>query len=1558
MSPCPGSFLRTLCTCSLLLGISLLARLKSSAQSYLTAIGSHIFSTTVPVDNGDINISNGNLQLSFPLASATQRGGALSAAEGLVYDGRIWQIVFNGSTYSWQPTNVPSSSAGWRFINAQSGTLQTVNTTSTCDVSPPRAAWRTSSYSYVDPAGAVHGFGVYTTYQYTARQSNACYDSTQPNITAVDGLAYDGSGYHLYVTATSTTVYDRNGGQVYPKVEDKNGNYFSKDANGNLIDTRGQTPVLVTTNGSTTYYDVLGFGGVRNRYTVVSGPISVNTGFNQSAVKDWTGTLTAIQSISLPGNQGAYQFSYDAYGEISSVVLPSGGTVGYGWSNYVDSYQNANRWLTSRTRDGATWTYIPSVVTQCSSGGTGCVEQVTMTSPTPTANDTVYKLTLNNGAWNSEIDHYTGTGSGRGLLQADTTAYDFSPTCDPNLCTGSDYTRATTNTTTLSDVGLSRSEVYTYDSLTTGNLTADKVYDFYSGNLPSQPTEETDYVYGYTGTNAQPSITKTTVLSYALGSATQVSQTVQGYDGKSLVGTNSLSNHEILSGTKANLTSVGQWVNSSNSFLTTTYSLDDAGMQRISTDANGPTTYAYDASGTFPMLVTLPMSSSGISLSTSVAYDSYTGLPSSTTDANKQVTQYQGYDPFMRPLEIDYPDGGKTTYAYTSTHKTTYFYQNSNHWSDIQVSYDGYGRAWRVATARGGQSYWGTQQDTCYDSSSRTSFLSAPYQGNYWTGSPVCSGAGDAYSYDALSRTTQLVHADGSSRLNRYVGRSTLAIDENNVSRITQVDTLNRPTIVCELSSNQNMPASGSPVSCGTDYAGIGFTTNYGYNLPNHSTTITAGAQTRIFQTDSLGRTVYTQEPEAGVTSFSYAYNSTGLAVTRRRPKANQSNASVFTNTITQFDALSRPITINYDDGLTPNKLFSYDSSAGWGSFVQTNLLGRLSMSMALGNVGGSTYSYDQMGRVIGLHECVPSTCGTSDRALSYSYDAEGNLLSASDGAGVSTSYNGYTQDNLIGSITSSLNDARHPGTLVANTSYGPFGVTNYNLGNGLNEIMQYDGTGHTSSGSLCVGSTQPSCIGGTQMYTYTMGWRGDHALSGCDSVQGQCTNYGYDEFSRLSSRTVTQGTAQNFTYAYDRYGNRWQQNAGQSGPAPSLSFNVNTNQVVSSGYDAAGNMTSDSFHGYQYDAEGNVINVDNGAATYAYDASNHRIRANIGGNSLEFLFNASEQRVSTWNASTQQLVEGQHYWGSLPIGYYTTADNSTHFEHGDWIGTERLRTTYNGGLDNSFTSLPFGDASTTVTGTGTDSDTHHFALLDHDGASFTDHAQFRQYSNVEGRWFSPDPYSGSYDPGNPQSLNRYSYVLNNPLSGVDPSGKDPIFTLTVTVLAFTPIDAPFVAVLGTLSAIGSALGLNALFFHPPTFHGSLHETPKNPHTQCPSGTYADTSGTPDYQGGATEYGVNADGTPTRFAGRRTASGSIFDPWGYTAATIQGPPGARWTIPKNTFLNVVSASNPAANVVVQVTDTGILGPGDVIDLSAGAMKTLTGKPFNSIPVKMYNCRAR
>jgi hypothetical protein len=41
-------------------------------------------------------------------------------------------------------------------------------------------------------------------------------------------------------------------------------------------------------------------------------------------------------------------------------------------------------------------------------------------------------------------------------------------------------------------------------------------------------------------------------------------------------------------------------------------------------------------------------------------------------------------------------------------------------------------------------------------------------------------------------------------------------------------------------------------------------------------------------------------------------------------------------------------------------------------------------------------------------------------------------------------------------------------------------------------------------------------------------------------------------------------------------------------------------------------------------------------------------------------------------------------------------------------------------------------------------------------------------------RFSQPDPYDGSYDFSDPQSLNRYSYTQNDPVNFVDPTRLQP----------------------------------------------------------------------------------------------------------------------------------------------------------------------------------------
>src|SRR5258705_1154213 len=48
-----------------------------------------------------------------------------------------------------------------------------------------------------------------------------------------------------------------------------------------------------------------------------------------------------------------------------------------------------------------------------------------------------------------------------------------------------------------------------------------------------------------------------------------------------------------------------------------------------------------------------------------------------------------------------------------------------------------------------------------------------------------------------------------------------------------------------------------------------------------------------------------------------------------------------------------------------------------------------------------------------------------------------------------------------------------------------------------------------------------------------------------------------------------------------------------------------------------------------------------------------------------------------------------------------------------------------------------------------------------------------RRYTGKWHRFDQPDPYDGSYDMTDPQSFNRYSYVQNDPVNSVDPTGLE-----------------------------------------------------------------------------------------------------------------------------------------------------------------------------------------
>jgi len=94
---------------------------------------------------------------------------------------------------------------------------------------------------------------------------------------------------------------------------------------------------------------------------------------------------------------------------------------------------------------------------------------------------------------------------------------------------------------------------------------------------------------------------------------------------------------------------------------------------------------------------------------------------------------------------------------------------------------------------------------------------------------------------------------------------------------------------------------------------------------------------------------------------------------------------------------------------------------------------------------------------------------------------------------------------------------------------------------------------------------------------------------------------------------------------------------------------------------------------------------------------------------------------------------------------------------------------------------MPFGDelaagtgGRTTAMGYGVaDNLRQRFTGQPSDTETGLDFFSARYYASSQGRFTSTDPLQASAHPANPQTWNRYSYVLNNPLRMIDPSGME-----------------------------------------------------------------------------------------------------------------------------------------------------------------------------------------
>lgn len=185
------------------------------------------------------------------------------------------------------------------------------------------------------------------------------------------------------------------------------------------------------------------------------------------------------------------------------------------------------------------------------------------------------------------------------------------------------------------------------------------------------------------------------------------------------------------------------------------------------------------------------------------------------------------------------------------------------------------------------------------------------------------------------------------------------------------------------------------------------------------------------------------------------------------------------------------------------------------------------------------------------------------------------------------------------------------------------------------------------------------------------------------------------------------------------------------------------------------------------------MIGVDGSTVTMIYDAFDRMVEQTRSSGHTEIAYGPYGMKLALMNG--QALVSafvklpggGRAVYKSTGLAYY---------RHADHLGNSRLATKptraryyqsayalygedYAQAGDNP--DLAFTDENQdTVSGSAPFWTTNLYDLM------------LREYRTAQGRWTSPDPAGlGVVDPTNPQTWNRYAYVLNDPMGIVDPLG-------------------------------------------------------------------------------------------------------------------------------------------------------------------------------------------
>jgi len=840
-----------------------------------------------------------------------------------------------------------------------------------------------------------------------------------------------------------------------------------------------------------------------------------------------------------------------------------------------------------------------------------------------------------------------------------------------------------------------------------------------------------------------------------------ISSISYGYDQNSLTATSGLPQHILVSGSRGNLTSISYSTGAStpSSITTNQYFYDDAGQVLSSKDtALHTTSYSYDLStDAFLTGTTYPVAG----LATGSTYDSVRGVKLTDVDLNGNTTTYT-YDSMLRPSNVSTPGGGSQTYTYSygpSSPHTSVATLHATGGSSISATtyLDPYGRPSSTDTTD-------TPTDDLvaytYDANGNIGSMSNPYR----SGGTISY---TTYNYDALARPTTITDSDGSSQQHAlYSGNSITVTDEAGHQRKLFSDGVGRISKVLE-------PDSGGSLTLETDYlyaqnavtgSGSTFTTYQSIVNQKGGSGSSSDWRTRTFTYDMLGRTASSATPEAtpvAGSTINYTYpNGSGSCAGNTALVCARTDANG-TSTTYSYDALNRLTGKSYGGSSigtgTASVTYSYDQTSYNGLTIANGNGLRTGMSDGSGT---TAWSFDTMGRVAAVRKTVNSVTEQAN----YTYNADGTPNTVQDFGGTTFTYGYDVSDRATSLVDGSSN------TYASSAIYDAAGQLT-----SLNHQL-------TSGGAAYVRSIQynnrlqPSVISATlsgstvQSLSYGYGTSGTNngnilsITNGMDSTRSQ--TYTYDNLNRLASGRDASHWGE--TYTYDNWGNLYQTTriSGLSGNNWAVTANGN-NQLSNLTYDSAGEVTQDQFgNSFSYDAEGRILS--GGSGSYVYDGDGNRVKKTVGGTTTLYWPGASGM-LDESNSSGSTMAKQVNFDGLL-VWHEDVAGNKDFLFH-DHLGSVRISGDASGNLhdDNDYQS--FGDLFNNY-GSSPTPNQYTFTGYESDRSeSGTDYAVFRNLGTEMGRFNRPDPYDGSYDPTNPQSLNRYAYVEALPLTYVDPFG-------------------------------------------------------------------------------------------------------------------------------------------------------------------------------------------